>query len=88
MMSFLQLSLAMTMSITVSFIVLYRVYDYSVTATSPTLCRIPGIFYLEICQPSSLDPRKSPPLFQDGLGYGPKLGEIQRLGADSVELPY
>jgi hypothetical protein len=88
MMSILQLPLAMLMSIIVSFIVLHWVYDYSVTVTSPTLCRIPGMSYLEICQPSSSDPRKQPPLFQDGLGYGPKLEEIQRLGADSVELPY
>ena len=88
MMSILQLPLAMMSSMIVTLLVLYWVYDSSVTAISQKLCRIPGISYLEICQPVSSDLPIPTPFFQDGLGYGSKLEEMQRLGADSVELPY
>lgn len=46
-MGLLHIPIALAMSL----IVLYWVYDYSITAVAPTICRLPGTSSLEICQP-------------------------------------
>lgn len=52
------------------------------------LCYIPGPSSLDICKPTPTTPIKPNLLFEKGLSYGSKLEEMQRLGANSVELPY
>lgn len=82
MMSLLRLPIALLMS----WLLLAWLYDYSITAATPALCGFPFASYMQSCQPTltSLDPV----FFQDGLSYSSKLEEMQRMGANSVELPY
>ena len=60
-----------------------------ITPVLTTVCTLPGSSYLGVCP--KRPPRRPPPpplFFTQGLDYGSKLAEMQKMGAESVELPY
>ena len=85
-MSILQIPFAVVLSL---YAIYWLFYTIMMLAT-PKFCELPGITFLEICRlPTELPgPPETSPFIQTGLDYSSKLEEMQKLGADSVELPY
>jgi hypothetical protein len=71
---------------------MYVVYEYALEALAPamkSLCAVPGISILGLTICSPPPPPPEPPQFlREGLDYGAKLSEMQKIGANSIELPY
>lgn len=81
----LQIPIAIGMSL----LIIYLVSDAILVASKPTICLVPGISSLEICDLPSIPPEPTiPAAVQNALEYSSKLEEMQILGANSVELPY
>jgi len=66
---------------------LYLIYTYPAMAETLNISMIPYPFHRDICQQSPIADQDPSQYLHNGLAYGSKLEEIQKLSADSVDLP-